>query len=171
LVETIGRRLASTYEFDRVYTARTLAARETVELVRLTGVGPQPYIEPAWQPRDAGVFQGIPHEQLEHTAGTEAPHTDVDVLRSRPCGGENLADGRKRVLDRWQKLCEAMEEETVLVVTHDFPIAVILASITANGHTNELIKYAPGECSTTTVRLASQEPMITDPGVVRGQQG
>lgn len=169
-VETVGRELASAYDFERVYAARTLAARETTALVRLAGVEPRPRIEPAWRPRDAGVFQGLNYEELELTASTGPPRSDVDVLGSLPRDGEELADARDRVLTRWQHLCESISGgETVLVVTHDFPIATILASITDADPVNELGEYTPTECSVTTVCLATDEATVTDATVEHGQ--
>lgn len=166
-VETIGRRLASAYEFDRVYAAGTRPARETAALVRLAGVAPEVRVDPAWGPRDAGIFQGLAYEELDDDEDT--PRSDVDVLASNPRGGEDLTAGRERVLDRWRRLCENADDETILVVTHDFPIATVLASIVGAGPVSGLSAYAPGECSTTTVRLTADEPTVDDPGFEQGR--
>jgi probable phosphoglycerate mutase len=169
-VETLGRGLASTYDFDRLIAADTPAAKETVALVRLTGVEPTATLESAWRPRDAGVHQGLEYDRLELDVQGKRPLTDVHVLESRPRGGEPLEDGRERVLDRWQQLCEtAAGDESVLVVTHDFPIATIIASIAGADPVNSLAEYAPAECSITTVQLTAEEPRISDPGLEPGR--
>jgi probable phosphoglycerate mutase len=169
-VEKLGRGLASTYDFDRLLAADTPAARETVALVRLTGVEPDATLESAWRPRDAGVLQGLAYDRLELDVQAKRPLTDVDVLETRPRGGEDLEIGRERVLDRWQRLCEATaDDETVLVVTHDFPIATIIASIAGADPVNSMGEYAPAECSITTVQLTAEEPRISDPGIEPGR--
>jgi probable phosphoglycerate mutase len=167
-VETIGQGLASTYEFDRVYAAETLAARETAALVRLAGVEPRPTIEPAWRPRDAGVHQGLAYEELALTDEPDSPRTDVDVLQPLPRSGETLTAGRHRILDRWRRLCEeAGDDERILVVTHDFPIATVLGTIAGADPVDRFGAYAPGECSVTTVRLAHDQPTVDETSVKR----
>jgi broad specificity phosphatase PhoE len=169
-VESVSRNLTSAYDFDRVHAAKTRAARETVSLVRLAGVEPRPQIESAWRPRDAGVLQGLPYEDLAFTDRTKAPPTDVDVLPSLPRDGESLPDARDRVLTRWRRLCEtAADAETVLVVTHDFPIATILGAISNADPVNGLGEYAPAQCSITAVRLTSDEPTVTDTDLEHGR--
>ncbi|ELY29417.1 fructose-2,6-bisphosphatase [Halogeometricum borinquense DSM 11551] len=168
-VTAIGRRLASQYDFDRMYAADTMAARETAALVRLTGLGPRPQFEAAWRPRDAGVFQGLAYDELGDGM-TDDLDTDVDVLQPLPRGGEPLADGRARVLDRWERLCERSNaDEQVLVVTHDFPMATILADIDDAGSVADLGRYAPGKCSMTTVRRTVAETTIGESDTQIGQ--
>lgn len=168
-VETVGHRLATTYDFDHLYAADTLAARETAALVRLAGVTPRPQLEPAWRPRDAGVFQGLAYEELE-LSEEETDTTDVDALQSLPRGGEGLTDARERVLNRLKQLCSSSgEDEQVLIVTHDFPIATILADIVNADPVNGLDQYAPGDCSVTTIRLTTQELTVRKDNVTHRQ--
>lgn len=170
-VETIGRELASNCEFDQLAVAETLAARTTAEIVRLAGVEPRACIDSAWKPRDAGVFQGLAYEQFEigDETDSEFSRTDADILPPLPQGGESLAAGRQRVLDGWRQLCEtAAETDTILVVTHDFPIATILASIAGADPVNELGEYAPASCSAMTIRYRQEE--VTETETERGKQ-
>lgn len=154
-VETAGRRLAATHDFDRLYAADTLAARETAALVRLAGVEPSPRFESAWRPRHAGVFQGLAHEKLDDAGATDASRTDVDVLGSLPRGGEGVTEGRARVLDRWHRLCDdAGPNEELLVVTHDFPVATVLTELDGSDPVNGLGGRAPSECGVSTVLLS-----------------
>ncbi|MFC7072027.1 histidine phosphatase family protein [Halovenus rubra] len=168
-VESIGRELASAYEFDRVYTAGTRAARETIALVRLAGVAHSGTVDPAWGPREAGIFQGLAYEELELVGERNTPRSDVDVLSSHPRGGENHNEARRRVLTKWRWLCENARDETVLVVTHDFPIATVRASVAETSTVGNVAAYAPGKCSKTTVSISGDEQSVSEPEIEHGE--
>ncbi|MFB6073890.1 MAG: histidine phosphatase family protein [Haloarculaceae archaeon] len=146
--DQLGAALTAAHDVDRILSSDLHRTAETVEILCEHVDAPVSF-ESAWRERDAGVFQGLPFEELferfpEYAlgeAGREAAHR-------RPDSGESLAEVRDRVLDRWETtLAGCDSSETVLVATHGGPIRLLLGHLKELDIVDAILEQSQGNCA------------------------
>ncbi len=158
---TVGRHVAAEYDVDAMRASDLTRTRETARLVARE-VGVDPAFERAWRERSFGVYQGLRYEALfegfpEFAVG-EAGHRAVEAT---PEGGESLLDVRDRVLAGWERLLDdAGQGETVLVVSHGGPLAVLLGHLKGLDLVTAIADGAQDNCAVNEVRVAADGPTV-----------
>lgn len=148
----LGERLVEQYDIDRIVASDSCRTRETTARIRNAGVSAEPTFEFGWRERGLGIYQGFTAAELNERFPAFSVHSGSVALEKRPEGGESLADVFERVRNAWTDLCDRLDGETVLVVTHGGPIRVVLATLRGEDILTAIEKYAITNCSLTEIR-------------------
>lgn len=100
-------------------TAEAIASRTGISPVREDGL-----IE-----MDVGEFEGLSGRQLRERFPEVMRSWDEDAYRTVMPGGESLATVRERAGSTVRRLAEVHTDETVVAVTHNFTIQMILCTV------------------------------------------
>jgi probable phosphoglycerate mutase len=148
---SVGEHLAATYEFDRTVASDLRRTRETADRIHRAGVDPEPTFERRWRERDFGVYQGLTYEAMfgeypEFSVG----QSGEAALAATPERGESLLDLRERVLAG----LAALDDETVLVVTHGGPLYAVCSHATDTDYATVLDEGSQDNCAVNELRAA-----------------
>lgn len=150
----LATRLAAAQEVDRVVVSDLRRATETARYVVRATDAPL-VLDPGWRERSFGVYQGLTAEEL-YDAHPEFSLLAVGyaAVDATPENGESLLDARERVLDAWDRLCEDLaDDEIVVVVCHGGPIRMLVGQFEGLDALETLEQVEIGNCSVTTVRI------------------
>ncbi len=101
-----------------VQTADAIAGRTDVEVV----------IEPGLIEMDVGQFEGLSGRQLRERFPDVMRSWDEDAFKTVMPGGESLATVRERAWRTIKRLADTHADDTVVAVTHNFTIQMILCT-------------------------------------------
>jgi probable phosphoglycerate mutase len=157
----LGRHLASAYDVDRTVASDLRRTRETAAVLRETGL-PAATFDRAWRERDVGVFRGFEKAELFETHPEYAAESGTMAVRAQPPEGERLLDAYERVREAFGELRAAVDDGTVLVVTHGGPISIVLGLVDGQDLLTAVTDHSQANCSVNELRLArgSGEPRI-----------
>lgn len=71
---------------------------------------------------DTGPFSGKPISEYREYFSSQA-----EKFTKRPSGGENLLDVKRRVMSFLESLEELYSDKTILIVTHEYPVWMLMA--------------------------------------------
>ena len=146
----LGSCLASRYDVDRIVASDLRRTRETAALLVSAGVDAETTFERDWRERDIGAYQGFSRETL--TEEFPAIWGDgIHAIRERPPGGEPMLAVHERVLSGWQNLRTA--GETVVVVTHGGPLALLLGHLKEQDMLTALTEHSLDNCALTEIAV------------------
>jgi len=157
-----GEWLADQYAFDAVYSSDLERTRETTERVLAAfDDPPTPSYERAWRERDVGVYQGLTYETMEEQYPTFAlGKTAAESAAAVPDGGESLDDMFERVTARFQELCAAHGDETLLVVAHGGPIYMLTGYAKGLPIRDAVLDHSQDNCGATAFEHADGETRV-----------
>lgn len=149
----LGRHLAGAYEFDRVVASDLRRTRETTALIREAGIDPEPDFESTWRERGLGIYQGMTYEDVYGRHPEFDPSNGLLGIESRPQGGESLLDLYERVRDAWTELCDELDGETVLLVTHGGPLHVLHGLVAGEDLLSAYLNHSHTNCAISEFRV------------------
>lgn len=152
-VETLGEVIAVEYSVDRIVASDLYRTRESVEILVDAGVSGETTFDPSWRELDPGVFQGLLFDEVIDRFPAFADTAGIDCLEATPVGGESLADAYERIVTTWKRLCDGLEDETVLVMTHGGPITNVLAHLRGMALLQALESISVGNCALTEITV------------------
>ena len=146
----LGDCLASRYDVDRLVVSDLRRTRETAALLVEAGVDADPTFRHDWRERNIGTYQGLDRDHLAEQY--PAFHgQQVQAVRERPPGGERMVDVHGRVVDGWDRLRASADGETVVVVTHGGPLALLLGHLKGQDIVTAIAEHSLDNCTVTEV--------------------
>jgi broad specificity phosphatase PhoE len=110
-----------------VLTSPLLRAVQTAEFVaRAANV--RSIVEPDLIDLDHGAWQGLARDEARALDPAEFETFNEDPVRSRPPGGEALADLERRVLDALHRAADGYLGAPIAAVSHEIPIRLVLSA-------------------------------------------
>jgi probable phosphoglycerate mutase len=148
-----GEYLADAYDIDRVLSSDLLRTRQTTECI-LAAVGERPVeYEPDWRERHLGVYQGLTYDDIgERFPEFGLGETAYRATTRTPEAGESLRAVADRVTDRFDRLLEGADGETILVVTHGGPIRVLMGHAKEMALSDAFVTHSQDNCAVNELR-------------------
>lgn len=111
-----------------LYASPLKRAVQTAEAIaRRTGIGAT--IENGLIEMDVGEFEGLTGRQLRERFPDVMRSWDEDAFQTEMPGGESLATVRNRAWSTVKRLADLHSGETVVAVTHNFTIQMVLCAV------------------------------------------
>lgn len=137
-----------------IYSSNLRRARQTAELIS------QPHnlpvlIEDDVRELDHGELEGLTFNEIKHNYADFLVRWRREPAEIRVPGGERLADVAERAWNGLSQIVERHPEaESILVVSHNFPILGIVCRVTGT-HLNNYRNFHLDPCSVTRLAYAA----------------
>lgn len=86
-------------------------------------------IEPRIAEMDYGAWEGLSHDEIEHSFPDMLAQWRKDPTGMRPPQGESPEELQIRIVDFWQDACERYRDKHVLIVGHSGSTRMLIAHI------------------------------------------
>jgi broad specificity phosphatase PhoE len=134
-----------------IYSSDQIRAVETALIVR-AALGEIPLLLDArLREMDQGVWEGMLYSQIEAEYGEPFRRFRIAPFEVTPPGGESMAEMVRRTFAALDSIAARHPQGTVLVVSHEFPVAAA-ACAGAGFPITRLLETTPGNCHWLTVR-------------------
>ncbi len=140
----------SDQHIDLIVSSDQLRAYQTAGVVAVE-MGLPVYLDSRLREMAQGVWQGMLYPQIKAEYGEMYDAFTTDATQVTPPDGESIFDLRDRVITALDEVVGKYEGKTILVVTHEIPMAVVAAL--AKGKTlADIWENPPGNAETVTIR-------------------
>ncbi|MFB6169318.1 MAG: histidine phosphatase family protein [Haloferacaceae archaeon] len=138
---------------DRLLSSDLERTVETAEIVA-SETALDPALDRAWRERDYGFLQGLPADEAFERFPRLSPANDEAAPDERPEGGESIRTFTDRVTQGWDRLVAGLApDETVVVVTHNGVLGVVLAHVEDRPLAERYETAAHPNCAVTEVSV------------------
>lgn len=153
----LGERLAKE-EIDAVYASDLERAWRTAKIVvasRELAV----QRSPVWRELSFGDWEGLTYDDVVRRDPELAERRLADPAHVAPPGGENLNDLAQRIMPAAERLRDAHEGQTALLVTHGGPLRVLACALLGLD-LNRAWRFETTNCGLSSVRWYDWAPVI-----------